>query len=211
MRRCSVKEKRRLKRRCALWLAAGLLVAGVVYINRYVNTKIKPTLHELAEYEARSATTQAINRAVAAELLQTPSLGTALFVQENGIVSLDAAAASAAQVQLIRAVQTEVDALPETDYRVPLGSLTDNTLLSGFGPGWRVQLQPKGYVQGKILEKTESLSINTTRYSAVLRLCVTVNMILDGSTATLTVDAEYPLASILIGGDTPGAYASDIH
>ena len=68
-------------------------------------------------------------------------------------------------------------------------------------------LQPQGYVQGEIRQTAESLSINTTRYCAVLHLSVTVNMILDGSTATLTVYADYPLASVLIGGDTPSAYA----
>ena len=73
-------------------------------------------------------------------------------------------------------------------YRVPFGSLTNNSLLSGLGPGWLIQLQPQGYVQGEIRQTAESLSINTTRYCAVLHLSVTVNMILDGSTATLTVE-----------------------
>lgn len=97
--------------------------------------------------------------------------------------------------------------MPEEDFTIPFGSLTNNSLLSGLGPDWRMQVQPKGYAEGHIREATESLSINTTRYSAVLQLSVTVNMILDGSTATLTVYADYPLASVLIGGDTPSAYA----
>ena len=97
------------------------------------------------------------------------------------LVSLDAAAAGAAQTQFVSAVQTEMDALPEICYAVPFGSLTNNSLLSGLGPGWLLSIQPKGYVQGEIRETTQSLSINTTRYSAVLQLSVTVNMILDGS------------------------------
>ena len=79
-----------------------------------------------------------------------------------------------------------------------------------LGPGWLLSIRPKGYVQGEIRETTQSLSINTTRYSAVLQLSVTVNMILDGSTATLTVAADYPLASLLVCGDIPNAYASDL-
>ena len=95
-------------------------------------------------------------------------------------------------------------------YAVPFGSLTNNSLMSGLGPGWLLSIRPKGYVQGEIRETTQSLSINTTRYSAVLQLSVTVNMILDGSTATLTVAADYPLASLLVCGDIPNAYASDL-
>lgn len=103
-----------------------------------------------------------------------------------------------------------MDALPEICYAVPFGSLTNNSLLSGLGPGWLLSIRPKGYVQGEIRETTQSLSINTTRYSAVLQLSVTVNMILDGSTATLTVAADYPLASLLVCGDIPNAYAADL-
>ena len=207
MRRCSTKDRRQARRRGFCLLAVLVLAAGVLSLNRYVNTVVKPTLHELAEYEARSAAVQAMNRAVAAELTRSPALCDALFTQGSGLVSLDAAAAGAAQLRLVSAVQEEMNVLPEEDFTIPFGSLTNNSLLSGLGPGWRMQVQPKGYAEGHIREATESLSINTTRYSAVLQLSVTVNMILDGSTATLTVYADYPLASVLIGGDTPSAYA----
>lgn len=209
MRRCTAAGNKRARVRGVCLLLFAALLAGALWLNRYVNTKVKPTLHKLAEYEARAATVQAVNDAVAAELLCAPSLCTGLFTRQGSLVSLNANAAAAAQAQLIRAVQAEMNALPEMSYTIPFGSLTDNSLLSGLGPGWRLSLQPKGYVQGEIQEITESLSINTTRYSAVLHLSVTVNMILDGSTATLTVETEYPLVSLLIGGNTPGVYASD--
>lgn len=68
MRRRTAAGRRRAKLRSLVWLAAAVLLAGALHINRYVNTVIKPTLHELAEYEARAAAVQAVNRAVAAEL-----------------------------------------------------------------------------------------------------------------------------------------------
>lgn len=208
MRRRTAAGRCRAKRRSLVWLAAALLLAGALHINRYVNTVIKPTLHELAEYEARAATVQAVNRAVAAELSRQPALCSTLFADNGGILCLDAARAGAAQAALIAAVQAEMDALPEISYRVPFGSLTNNSLLSGLGPGWPVQLQPQGYVQGEIRQTAESLSINTTRYCAVLHLSVTVNMILDGSTATLTVEQTCPLVSLLAGGEIPDVYAT---
>ena len=64
-------------------------------------------------------------------------------------------------------------------------------------------------MQGAVRETAESLSINTTRCTAVLELTVTVNMVLDGRTATLTVTDTVPLASVLICGDTPSDYASN--
>ena len=96
MRRCSAKGRRQARRRGFCLLAVFVLTAGVLSLNRYVNTVVKPTLHELAEYEARSAAVQAMNRAVAAELTRSPALCDALFTQGSGLVSMDAAAAGAA-------------------------------------------------------------------------------------------------------------------
>ena len=99
MRRCSAKDRRQARRRGFCLLAVLVLTAGVLSLNRYVNTVVKPTLHELAEYEARSAAVQAMNRAVAAELTRSPALCDALFTQGSGLVSLDAAAAATPEGQ----------------------------------------------------------------------------------------------------------------
>ena len=54
----------------------------------------------------------------------------------------------------------------------------------------------------------ETLAINTTRYTASLVLSVTVNMILDGRTETLTVEEPILIADLLLQGDTPNVYAA---
>lgn len=186
-----------------------LAVLGVLRFNRYVNTTVKPTLHQLAEYEARAAAVQAIQSAVSGCLQADPALCKALYMRQEELVQLDTVRANAARVQLTAAVQQSLASLPETDYRIPFGSLTNNSLFSGLGPGWHFTLQPQGYVQGTIRETAESLSINTTRCTAVLELTVTINMVLDGRTATLSVTDTMPLASVLIGGDIPNAYAGN--
>lgn len=96
----------------------------------------------------------------------------------------------------------------QVEYSIPFGSLTGNYLLSGQGPGWKLKLQPEGYVQASWQESYESLSINTTRYTAELSLSVTVNMILDGRSETLTVREALPMLTLLLQGESPRAYAS---
>ena len=207
------RRKQPIKRRTFIkfyLLAALVLTAAALWqFSRYVNTTVKPTLHQLAEYEARAATVQAMQTAVSARLQAAPTLCEALYTRQGELVQLDTTRANAAKTQLTAAVQQSLAALPETDYLIPFGSLTNNSLLSGLGPGWRFSLQPQGYVQGTIRETAESLSINTTRCTAVLELTVTVNMVLDGRTATLTVTDTVPLASVLIRGEIPSAYASN--
>ena len=207
------RRKQPIKRRTFIkFYAVVALVLAVLALwqfSRYVNTTVKPTLHQLAEYEARAATVQAMQNAVSAQLQAVPALCEDLYTQQGELVRLDTARDNAAKVQLTAAVQQSLAALPGTDYLIPFGSLTNNSLLSGLGPGWEFSLQPQGYVQGTIRESAESLSINTTRCTAVLELTVTVNMVLDGRTATLTVTDTVALASVLIRGDIPSAYAAD--
>lgn len=190
-------------------LAIGLLAGGWAF-NLYVEREIKPTLLQLAEYEARFTTTRTVNSAVSTVLQQEPQLCAQLYTVQEHLVQLDAAAANTARSTLMQAVQEAVDALPEKFYYIPVGSLSGNSLLNGHGPGWEMQLKPQGYVQGEIEETTESLSINTTRCRADLVLSVTLNMVLDGRTETIAVTDRIPLTSLLIQGDTPAVYAAEL-
>ena len=187
-------------------LITGILCAAILF-NAYVDRVIRPTLMQLAEYEARSQALQVIHTAVDAAMQIQPDLCLSLYSITQDSVQMDAAQANVVRNYLIQAVESQLESLPEKEYSIPFGSLTGNSILSGHGPGWKVQLQPEGYVQAEWRESGESLSINTTRYQAELEISVTMNMILDGRTETLTVTDPIPLASILLRGSTPSVYA----
>ncbi len=184
-----------------LALAAGAV--AVLWFNDYVDQEIKPTMMRIAEYEARRITTQALHEAV-----EGLDFGGQLYQVEDGYASLDAAAANRARSALIAAAETQLAALEEQEFSVPFGSLTGNYLLNGQGPGWNMRLLPEGYVQAAWEQDCETLAINTTRYTASLVLSVTVNMILDGRTETLTVEEPILIADLLLRGDTPNVYAA---
>ena len=208
MRRIQERGRRRLPLRFyAAALAAAVTGAGL-WFNAYVNTEIKPELQQLAEYYARAETLETMHRAVQKTLQEHPLLCEALYRGEGDCLQLDAAQANAVRSALTAAVETQLALLPQQEYCIPFGSLTGNSLLSGWGPGWDITLQPQAYVQAEWKETTESLAINTTRISAALLLTVTVNMILDGRTETLEVCETVPLASVLLCGDTPQVYAA---
>lgn len=187
---------------------AMLGMLGVLFLfNMYVDKEVRPTLMQLAEYEARSQALQVIHNAVDQSLQSQPNLCSSLYIITQESVQLDATQANIVRNTLLQAVENCLENLPEKEYSIPFGSLTGNSLLSGHGPGWKVQLQPEGFVQAEWQESSKSLSINTTRYQAILEISVTMNMVLDGRTETLTVTDPIPLASILLRGETPSVYA----
>ena len=208
MRRKQMAGRRRLPLRLYAAALAAAATAAVLWFNAYVNTEVKPELQQLAEYYARAATLETMHRAVQQTLQEQPALSETLYRGEADRLQLDAAQANEVRSALIAEIETQMALLPQQEYNIPFGSLTGNSLLSGLGPGWDITLQPQGYVQAEWEETTESLSINTTRVSATLVLTVTVNMILDGRTETLTVRDTVPLASVLLRGETPQVYAA---
>lgn len=207
MRRMCKKRKHNRIRHFRLKL--GILgMLGVLFIfNMYVDQEVRPTLMQLAEYEARSQALQVIHDAVDQSLQSQPNLCSTLYIITQDRVQLDATQANIVRNTLLQAVEDSLETLPEKKYSIPFGSLTGNSLLSGHGPSWEVQLQPEGFVQAEWQESSDSLSINTTRYQAILEISVTMNMVLDGRTETLTVTDAVPLASILLRGQTPAVYA----
>lgn len=208
MRRIQERGRRRLPLRFyAAALAVAVTAAGL-WFNAYVNTEIKPELQQLAEYYARAETLETMHHAIQQTLQEQPALRETLYRGEEDCLQLDAAQANAVRSALTAAIETQLALLPQQEYCIPFGSLTGNSLLSDWGPGWSLSLQPQGYVQAEWEETAESLSINTTRISAALLLTVTVNMILDGRTETLEVCETVPLASVLLCGDTPQVYAA---
>ena len=208
VRRMQYKGRRRLPLRLYAALLAAAVTAAGLWFNAYINTEIKPELQQLAEYYARAETLEAMHRAVQQTLQERPLLGGSLYRGEEDRLQLDAAQANAVRSALTAAVETQLALLPQQEYCIPFGSLTGNSLLSGWGPGWDITLQPQAYVQAEWKETAESLAINTTRISAALLLTATVNMILDGRTETLEVCETVPLASVLMCGDTPQVYAA---
>ncbi len=185
-----------------------LVLMAVGWFNAYVNTEIRPTLMQLAEYEARSATLQIIHTTVEQTVKEEKIDFGRIYTISQNCVQMDAAEANQLQHTLVAAIQEAMQNAPERTYEIPFGSLTGNSLLSGHGPAWRVAWRPQGYVQAEWQESSESLSINTVRYSVDLQISVTVNMVLDGRTETLTATDSIPLASVLLCGETPNAYAA---
>ena len=197
------------------WVRRGLallLAAAGLYVY-LVETEVKPRVEELAEYECRAIVVQAMNEAVSAEMQRTPALYQDLYTltyATNGTlcaVQADTAALNRAQLALVDAVQQALAALPARSWTFPLGSLSGWSVLGGLGPDWEMQLQPRGYVEGRMEEEAESLSINRTRYTVSLALQVTINMVLDGKHSTAVVAERIPVASLLLEGEVPTYYS----
>ena len=202
-------------RRIGLMVKLGtiMLVACVLFC--LFDAKIQPVLQQMAQYECYSITVAIMNQAVSQQIAQEPDLYDSLYsiqTDDRGVVRAVLAEPSVinrVRLDLAEAVDQALQALPEQEIYIPLGSLTDYALLNDLGPDWQLNLSPQGYVETEIEETAEELAINRTLYCAELVLRVTINMLLDGTSSSETVEHRVPISSILITGETPTYYANE--
>lgn len=182
---------------------------------RLLETRFDPILDELAEYEARAAVAQAVQSTAQRHAQQNADAYAALYTLERDAagqvlsVTADTAAMNAVRLALAAAVSEALQALPAQKRWIPFGTLTGFSLLNGLGPGWPLSLQPEGYVESELEESAEGAAVNRVRYTAAVRLHVTINMVLDGKNRVLYLDSRVPLASVLVSGEVPLYYAAN--
>lgn len=207
MRRRRAKAGGENRRRALLAVcAAAVLAAWVWYEAEKIEDSLWPAMREAALHECRTAVVRCINRAVCAELNRAPDAYGSLYTAEGGAVRGDTARLNAAQTALVAAAQDAVDAMPEDAVTVPVGSLSGSIFLFELGPGWTVRMHPTGYVEGEITETAQAVSINRTRFTAVLVLRTIVSVLLDGRTEQTAAEQRIPLASFLLDGEVPTYY-----
>ena len=205
MRRAvSVRPRIRLRLRLAAALAALALVVRAAVA---LDARIQPVLQEFAEYETRAAAVRLMNDAIAREMANNPARYADLCAaDEAGAVQSDPQALNLARASLIDAVSAALDAAPEQQLEIPLGSLMDSAILNDLGPCWTLTIRPRGYVDGELTETVVPIEINRVEYRIDLTLTTSVNMILDGRAHLLWVETTVPLAHLLLSGNIPGYY-----
>jgi len=148
-----LRRKQPIKRRTFVkfHLAAALVLAAaaVWQFSRYVNTTVKPTLHQLAEYEARSATVQAMQSAVSAQLQTVPDLCEALYTQQGELVQLNTARANAAKIAADRCRTAKPGRTSGDGLSDPLRQPDQQQPAQRPWPGVAVQLAAAGLRAGK--------------------------------------------------------------
>lgn len=191
------------------WLALAAAVFCLCWhLADCIEDAMWPAMREVAQHECRSLVVQCLNTAVYGELAANPQQYAGLYELRDGCVLGDTERINLAQAALVQVAQQALNAMPENEISISLGSLSGSIFLLEMGPGWTVHLNPDGYVEGHMEEAMEPAAINHIRFTANLVLQTTVNVILDGRAALTQVEVQVPLASFLLDGDVPAYYGS---
>ncbi|MED4968928.1 sporulation protein YunB [Parageobacillus toebii] len=197
-----------------------------------VNKRIEPVLMEIAEKETKRIANLVINNAIEQQFLKdNPEMSDLITVQkdENGkIASVDFNAVIVNRIlantddyvmqSLKAATEGKIeelelpDAEPEKGknsgiiYYIPIGQVTNNSLLGNLGPHVPVQFQIIGNVLSDVTKEIKPFGINNVLIEVDIHVSVDIQVVIPFSAKAATVSTKIPIAMHVIQGEVPEFY-----
>ena len=190
-----------------IWIV--LVVFIGIYIFRYIDKNIKPTLVAISEIKAKAIANQVINDSVNLKINDDIDYKDLIFVRydDNGRVTLMQAntiimnnisseVASEVQKQLKKVSESEVD--------VPLSNAFDTQLLNL--PSINMKMVPEGTVYVDFATEFQESGINQTRHRIYLIVEANIKIIVPLVSEEVKISTNVPIAETIIIGDVPDQY-----
>lgn len=216
-----------------------MVIFSVFILINHINKKFTPVLLEIAELEVGKFSTIVINKAIA-QVLEDKINADELFdtiVNGSGeIQSIDFnpiivnqvlnVATSVVQNNLKLLEEGNLDTigiydmdLPEDRIEklkkgiittIPMGVVTNNSILSNLGPQIPIRLHYIGDVTSNITTEITQYGINNALVQIGVKLEITSQIILPFTSKKITLDCVIPLAIKMIQGNVPNYYGSGL-
>lgn len=187
------------------------LVLSLLFIH-VINGQLRPILETVAASRASNLMTQVISAAVDDCLTANGMSYTDFVTVETDtmgkVTSLtgNTAENSRFKRQVVDAVMERIESLDGAALSVPLGNLTGQLLLSGWGPTVRVEVYSVGDVAADYSNSFTAAGVNQTRHQIDLDITATVYLFLPGEILPVTVSNTICVAETIIVGETPDTY-----
>ncbi len=216
----------------------GVLI-GVFILLNHINKKFTPILVETAKMEIGKFSTIVINKAIAQVLedkINTDQLFDTVINNNGEIQTIDFNPIIVNQVLNIATtvVQNNLKLLEEGNLdtigiydmdlpenrindlkkgiitKIPIGIITNNSILSNLGPVIPIRLHYMGDVNSNITTKITQYGINNALVEIGVKLEMTAQIILPFITDKMTLECDIPLAIKMIQGSVPNYYGSGL-
>ena len=212
------KRKRRLRRqkngRRAVTICFAFMLAIVLVMVVVINPRLKSIVRVYAENAVERICLEAINNA-ADSAIENSNITYNDIVKieksaDNSITAVmaDIGAVNRIKTQANRQLLSTLAELDGEEIRIPLGTLTDNSLFIGRGPDISVRVQLTGNSEVEIRSVFESVGINQTRHSVNMDIECRVYIVMLGVKSAQDISLSVPIAETIIVGTVPDTFLS---
>ncbi len=169
-----------------------------------------PVIETICNYTARSIAFNITNDATK-EVISNLSYNELVEITKDVNGEISAISANVMKLntlatEITNIVATELDLIESTDVHVPLSSIFQMGIFSGYGPDIKLILVPTSSVTSRIKSEFSEAGINQTRHSITLEIISKVRLIAPFYTSSQEYVNEITIAETIIVGDIPSTY-----
>ena len=217
-----------------------LVIIMTFIVIHIFNKKATPVLMNYAKLETKKLATVIINRAVSKQIASEIDLNELIITDKNSegeIQSVDFnpylvnkvlnSITNTIQLNLKWLEEGKVDMIELPDsvtidydkndlqkgiiYEIPIGSITNNSLIANLGPKVPVRLNLVGSVECGINTNVKDYGINNVILEVSVKATVSEQVILPFSSKTISISTNIPVLMKIIEGKIPNYYANGIN
>ncbi|MHA7581877.1 sporulation protein YunB [Paenibacillus vandeheii] len=195
-----------------MWLIIVLVTAFCLMQGfAYVDKKMKPPIMHLAKIRVKQIATEAINKAITAQVSEGKSTeglidwktDTAGKVSGFMLNYDEHMRITASTMNIVQSTLQNVHMLKE---KIPLGQALGSPVLASFGPSIPVRIEPQGAVKVDLNTRQQNAGINMILVEVYIHIIAEVAVVVPFDMEPETVDTEIPISYLLVVGDVPMYY-----
>lgn len=216
-----------------------LLFFALIFLFKYINTKVSPLISGYATLEAKNVVSFVMNKAISKNIPSILNMDELFIISKNSnneinTIDFNPLVVNSVLTQITEVVHSSLKKLeegkiddlelPESSYlsnyqrrnkgilfEIPSGVVFDNALLANIGPKIPVRLSFVGDIISNIDTNVTNYGINNALIEINLHLKVTEKVTLPVTMNEVEVELKVPLALKLIQGNIPNYYLNGLN
>ena len=203
-------QRRKKRQKILILFLAFLFIIVFTVVN--VDSRIRPTIKEVAKNKAVLMSQKALNDAVEEEMQSTDigydSLVHTEYGEDGEVKSLqvDTAKLNLLKANITNRAIEKIEAYKNEYIQIPIGILLDSDLLIGIGPKFRIDLSVSGNVLSDIKSSFQKSGINQTHHCINLNFKFSVYAIIPGYNTSVDINSSITVAETVIVGEVPSNF-----
>lgn len=204
----------RRRKKIKIYIAAIILLSVFILAFVCFERSVRPVIKSVAVSNAQSLAARTVSEVVNETMAQTHITYSDLVIfQKNQDENITAVTSNVVEMNKLKATLTSKidERLSKTELltsRIPLGSLLNQSLLSGYGPKVTIKLIPLGFTNINIRNEFSAAGINQTRHEIYLDVSCYMSVLMPVASQSTKITTQVPLAETIIVGVVPDAYTN---
>lgn len=208
-KRCKLYKRKRSKRKI-LFVALFIIVAIIVGVTVFIKNNVNPMIMTISNERIRSLTSDAVSEAVLDIMSENQSVELMSVERDESnkitSVDMDAEAISVLAQKITLAAQQKINNIGSDGIKIPVGSLSGVTLLTGLGPDINIKVYLVGSTQTQITSVFSESGINQTLHRLFFNITSSVAVAVPGLPSTIKTDTQVLMSEMIIIGEVPPTY-----